>query len=495
MNALADPIHAEIAKGAQPRQPIATEPPNNLPAEAAVLGALMFDNNAFDRIEDILAPDHFYAPAHETIYTTCVQMIKSGRPANGVTLREFFEKDARLAEVGGAEYLADLLDSACFGPEISDYAHMVADLACRRLLLAVGQEIASMADKPEQGETATVLLDKARNALAGVEEADRTHGAWEAADEALGSVLEEMEHRLANGLPTQTGLTTGLPNLDMQIGGMQGGDLIVLAGRPSMGKTALASNILFGAAVEAQAKVAFFSQEMTREQLAYRVGAQQARLAGAGAVAYRDLRNGHFDQHKLAIIRAGLARVPKTVAWDCSSKLTASDVRARCRALRKRLGGLDLIVVDYLQIMDLQVQRGQSKADAVGMVTLELKEIAKTFNVPVIVLSQLSRALETRDDKRPMLSDLRDSGSIEQDADIVMFAYRDEYYLERSEPDWNQQEKWNDWSAKRKAAEGQLDIIVGKNRMGAPGTVTVYFEPATDAIVSKKEQLTEETLL
>lgn len=467
----------------------AITPPNNLAAEAAVLGAILFDNNVYQFIADILTPNDFYAPAHREVYGVASNMIQTGRVADGVTLREYFEQREKLAEIGGAKYLVDLLEAAAFGPEVKDYARIIRDLAIRRELINVGGTIQSQAIMPEQDDTGSTLINKAERALFDLAERGSAERGFSSFAEALAESLITAEAAFKRGGKI-AGIPTGLRDLDSQLGGFHRSDLLILAGRPSMGKTSLATNIAYNAAAaykyETQedgskktmdgAVVAFFSLEMSNEQLATRILAERTGI-NAHRIRQGDLTKADFEQ--LVEATAELQNLPLYI--DDTGGISISELTARARRLQRSVG-LDMIVIDYLQLITVSSSGGQAnRVQEVTQITTALKALAKDLNVPIVALSQLSRAVEQRDDKRPQLSDLRESGSIEQDADIVMFVFREEYYLARTEPpadpnDPTSNEKWNAWRARMDQVYGTAEVIVSKQRHGPIGTVKLAFD-------------------
>jgi len=432
--------------------------PHNLSAEAAVIGSILYDNNAFQRVADILRPSDFYAPAHEEIFEACQLLIQNGRVADGVTLREQFEKDERLTAIGGAQYLANLLDSAAFGPEVQDYARIIRDLAMRRELINIG---------------------------AGVQSRAMTHDR-----ESDGSQQVEVAERELKRDGKIAGIPTRLDDLDHKMGGLHGSDLIILAGRPSMGKTSLVTNIAYNVAADyrgekqddgstktiAGGKVAFFSLEMSSEQLATRI------LAERTGINAHKIRQGDLDKHDFETLREATEELQNLPLYiDDQGGISVSQLAARARRL-KRAQGVDLIIIDYIQLLSGTSGKSDvNRVQEVTQITTTLKALAKELSVPVIGLSQLSRAVEQRDDKRPQLSDLRESGSIEQDADCVMFVYRESYYLERTEPqadgsDPAAADKWASWRQRMDEVYGTAEVILGKQRHGPIGKVVLSFD-------------------
>jgi replicative DNA helicase len=464
--------------------------PHNLAAEAAVLGAILFDNNVYQYIADILRAGDFYAPAHQLLFEVSSNMIQRGSVADGVTLREHFEKKEQLAEIGGGKYLVDLLDAAAFGPEVKDYARIIRDLSIRRELIKVGATIQSQSLTPEDEDTGSTLINKAERALFDLAERGSVERGFSSFAEALAESLVTAEAAFKRGGKI-AGIPTGLRDLDEQLGGMHRSDLIILAGRPSMGKTSLATNIAYNAAqayrYELQedgskktvdgAIVAFFSLEMSSEQLATRI------LAERTAINAHDIRQGKIEKkdfETLAEATAEMQNLPLFI--DDTGGISIGELTARARRLKRAQGGLDLIVIDYLQLITTANSGGQAnRVQEVTQITTALKALAKDLNVPVMALSQLSRAVEQRDDKRPQLSDLRESGSIEQDADIVMFVFREEYYLSRTEPaadpnDPSSNDKWKAWRQRMDTVFGTAEVIVSKQRHGPIGTVKLAFD-------------------
>ncbi|MEP6276501.1 replicative DNA helicase [Hyphomonas sp.] len=464
-------------------------PPHNLSAEAAVLGAILFDNNAYQRVADILRPSDFYAPAHQELFDVSATMIQQGRIADGVTLREHFEKAEKLAEIGGARYLEQLLDSAAFGPEVGDYARMIRDLAMRRSLVGIGSELTGRALNPTPEENGERQIELAERQLFDLAERGSSGRGFTTFSEALTESLKNAEAAFKREGKI-AGIPTVLRDLDEKLGGLHRSDLIILAGRPSMGKTSLATNIAYNAAAAYRAEVqddgskktidgaivGFFSLEMSNEQLATRIIAERT-----GITTHR-IRQGDLDKsdfERLCEATEELQNLPLYI--DDTGGISISQLAARARRLQRSVG-LDMIVIDYLQL--ITVTSGNANANRVQeitQITTSLKALAKDLNVPIIALSQLSRAVEQRDDKRPQLSDLRESGSIEQDADVVMFVYREEYYLSRTEPgadpsDPSSNEKWSQWRERMDQVYGKAEVIIGKQRHGPIGRVELAFD-------------------
>lgn len=464
-------------------------PPHNLAAEAAVLGAILFDNHSFQRIADYLQAGDFYAPAHQDVYDVASNMIQQGRVADGVTLREHFEKADRLTEIGGARYLEELLDSAAFGPEIVDYAKMIRDLAMRRSLINIGSEVQGRAINPTPEDTGEEQIQKAERQLFDLAERGASGKGFSSFSDALTQSLLMAEAAFKRDGKI-AGVSTGLRDVDEKLGGLHRSDLLILAGRPSMGKTSLATNIAYNAAAAYRAEVqddgskktvegavvGFFSLEMSNEQLATRILAERTGI-NAHKIRQGDLRKEDFE--KLSEGTEELQNLPLYI--DDTGGISISQLAARARRLQRTVG-LDLLVIDYLQLITVNNGGGQAnRVQEVTQITTSLKALAKDLNIPILALSQLSRQVEQRDDKRPQLSDLRESGSIEQDADVVMFVYREEYYLARSEPgadpnDVASNEKWTKWRERMDQVYGVAEVIIGKQRHGPIGKVELAFD-------------------
>lgn len=463
--------------------------PHNLSAEAAVIGSILYDNNAFQRVADILRPTDFYAPAHEEIFTACQLLIQNGRVADGVTLREQFEKDERLTAIGGASYLANLLDSAAFGPEVQDYAKMIRDLAMRRELINIGAGVQSRAKTHDRENDGSQQVEMAERELFALAERGSTGRGFSNFADALTESLQMAEAAFKRDGKI-AGVATELDELDYMLGGLHGSDLVILAGRPSMGKTSLATNIAYNAAASCRretqedgskktmsgAVVAFFSLEMSSEQLATRI------LAERTGINAHKIRQGDLDKHDFETLREGTEELQNLPLYiDDQGGISVSQLAARARRLHRSVG-IDMIIIDYLQLLTgTSGKASENRVQEVTQITTTLKALAKELNVPVVALSQLSRAVEQRDDKRPQLSDLRESGSIEQDADVVMFVYRESYYLERTEPqadpsDLASNEKWAAWRERMDQVYGTAEVIIGKQRHGPIGRVVLSFD-------------------
>ncbi len=460
------------------------EEPHNLAAEMGVLGAILYDNNSYQRVGDILQGVDFYAPANRKIYETAQAMILKGHVADGVTLKERFETDGIFAEIGGAKYLTALLDSCAFGPEIIDYAKLIRDLAIRRELMQIGSSMMHSAARSDGTSDGPAQIESAEKQLFALAERGTSQGGFVSFEEAITESIENatLAYQRDGGL---AGISTGLDDLDHKLGGLHRSDLVILAGRPSMGKTALATNIAYNAAkmcvrerqlddslksVEG-AVVGFYSLEMSAEQLAGRI------LADVSEVPSDKIRRGDMDENDYARLREAAKEIEKLPLYiDDTGGISISQLAARARRLQ-RSHGLDLLVVDYLQLVTGGAGSSDNRVQEVSQITMSLKALAKELDIPIIALSQLSRKVEERDDKRPQLSDLRESGSIEQDADMVLFVFRESYYLERQEPD-EADDNFIAWKERMEAKAGKAEVIVAKQRHGPIGKVELAFNPA-----------------
>lgn len=460
------------------------ELPHNLAAEAALLGALMIDNRLVEDVQLKLRAEHFYEPLHGRIYDQILKLADRNMVANPVTLRPLFESDVHMAELGGASYLARLTEDSTALIAARDFAAQIYDLALLRELIRVGRDLVTSATDTSIDVDPLGQIQLAEMALYKVAEAGEVSGSVKSFAQSATMAVEMAERALKSG-GHLSGITTGLDGLNAKIGGMHRSDLVILAGRPAMGKTALATNIAFsaaqrlmqdqfrGEAVSAGAGVAFFSLEMSADQLATRILAEQS------GISSEDLRMGKISQSEfrnLARAAAELQDLPLYI--DDTPALTIAALRTRARRL-KRQKGVGLIVVDYLQLLQGS-GRGNSdnRVQEISEITRGLKTLAKELNVPVLALSQLSRAVENREDKRPQLSDLRESGTIEQDADIVLFVFREEYYHAQKKPE-DGGEKFDKWLEKAHRIEGRAECIVAKQRHGATGIVPMMFHKST----------------
>ncbi len=456
--------------------------PHNIEAEQQLLGAILTNNDVYDRIAALVKPEHFFDPVHQRIFEKAAARIQKNALASPVTLKPFFEDDEGLRELGGPAYLVRLAGAAISAFAARDYAQMIYDLAVRRELIALGRDISAKAAKVD-------ILSEPKEQIIEAEQKLYKLGEQGVAERGFQSFLKAVTDavNVANAAYQRdgglAGISTGLTDLDKKLGGLHPSDLLILAGRPSMGKTSLATNIAFNVAkaykrgrmhdgsegaVEGGV-VGFFSLEMSAEQLAARV------LSEASEVPSEQIRRGDMTEQEFRrFVEAAKALEACPLYIDDTPALPISQVAARARRL-KRTHGLDVLMVDYLQLLKGS-SKGDNRVQEVSEITQGLKAIAKELNIPVIALSQLSRQVESRDDKRPQLSDLRESGSIEQDADVVMFVYRDEYYKEREKPGDHELEKMAAWQAIMEQVHGKAEVIIGKQRHGPIGSVELSFE-------------------
>src|SRR6201994_3292186 len=456
--------------------------PHNIEAEQGLLGAILVNNDAFYRVSDFLEPKHFFEPLHQTIYETASSLIRMGKIATPVTLKTFLPADIDILGMTVGQYLARLAAEATTIINAQDYGRTVYDLSLRRDLIGIGEDMVNVAYDAPVDFAPRAQIEDAERKLYELAESGRYDGGFQKFSQAL-TVAVDMAAKAFQRDGKLSGISTGLRDLDTKMGGLQHSDLIVLAGRPGMGKTALATNIAYNVARAHHAEVqpdgsmksvnggvvGFSSREMSAEQLATRILAEQTGIASSM------IRRGGIteaDFEKIRNYSIELQSLPLYV--DETGGLSISQLTARARRL-KRQKGLDLIVVDYIQLLQGSGKRSDSRVQEVTEITTSLKALAKELNIPVIALSQLSRQVESRDDKRPQLSDLRESGSIEQDADVVMFVYREEYYLQNKEPRPGTPEH-EKWQLDMDLAHGKAEVIIAKQRHGPTGTVDVSFE-------------------
>nr|WP_245258414.1 replicative DNA helicase [Methylosinus sp. LW4] len=478
-------------------QPAYRTPPHNIEAEQALLGAILVNNDAFDRVSDFLRSEHFSEELHRRIFEVASQIIRAGRVATVVTLKTHLGDMELPGGVTMQAYLARLAREATTIINAEDYGRTIHDLAVRRELIVIGEDIVNSAFDAPVDQAPRQQIEEAERKLYAVAETGRYDGGFQRFADALSTAMD-MASSAYQRDGHLSGVATGLVDLDEKMGGLQKSDLIIVAGRPGMGKTALATNIAFNIAkayVPEQLPdgsikaanggiVGFFSLEMSAEQLATRVIAEQS-----GVPSYK-IRRGDINEDDFRRI-AEAAREMQSVPFfiDQSGGISIAQLTARARRL-KRQRGLDLLVVDYLQLLSGSKSRGDNRVQELTEITTGLKALAKELAVPVIALSQLSRQVESRDDKRPQLSDLRESGSIEQDADVVMFVYREEYYLRNREPREGTEEHIA-WQNEMERVHGRAEAILGKQRHGPTGTVTLAFE----AEVTRFSNLAEEDKL
>ena len=454
--------------------------PHSIEAEQQLLGAILTNNDIYDRVAAIIGAQHFYDPVHARIFEVAAARIAKNALASPVTLKAFLEDDPGLQELGGPAYLARLAGAAISAYAARDYAQMIYDMAIRRELINLGNNIASKAARVDVASEPKEQIVDAEQALYKLSEQGQTDSGFVSFLKAVTEAVNVTNEAYQRG-GGMAGISTGLADLDKQLGGLHPSDLLILAGRPSRGKTSLATNIAFNVAKAYKrglkpdgtegtvdgGVVGFFSLEMSAEQLAGRV------LAEASEISSHRIRQGDMTEAEFRrFVEAAKELEACPLFIDDTPALPISQLAARARRL-KRTHGLDLLIIDYLQLC-----RGMSdnRVNEIAEISMGMKAIAKELNIPVIALSQLSRQVESRDDKRPQLSDLRESGSIEQDADVVMFVFREEYYKEREKPGEHEMERMEEWMAAMERLHGKAEVIVGKQRHGPIGTVELAFE-------------------
>jgi len=487
-------------------------PPHNTEIEQALLASILVNNKAYERVSDFLRAEHFAEGVHGRLYEAIGKLIERGQIADPLTLKALFDQDMALQEIGGAQYLIRLVESAVNIINAADYGRTIYDLHLRRQLITLGEDVVNEAFAHELERDARVQIEAAEKRLFDLATTGQFEGGFRQFDVALADAILLAEAAFKRSGRT-TGVATGFTELDKLLGGLHPSDLVVLAGRPSMGKTALATNVAFHAArnyrpvqmpdgtikAEDGAVVGFFSLEMSSEQLATRI------LSEESGVPSDKIRRGevsHTDFDKFVQASQQLANVPLFI--DDTPALTIAALHTRARRLQRQRG-LQLIIVDYLQLLrgSGEGTSAENRVQEISEITRGLKALAKELNVPVLALSQLSRAVENREDKRPQLSDLRESGSIEQDADVVMFVYREEYYLSRGEPtrrtDEND-EKFNNryqaWQERLEQVHATADIMIAKQRHGPIGKVTLRFDGNTTKFENfiREDHLPEQTI-
>ncbi|MCU9839493.1 MULTISPECIES: replicative DNA helicase [Ruegeria] len=454
--------------------------PHSVEAEQQLLGAILTNNDLYDRVANIIGSEHFYDPVHARIWEVAAARIAKNALASPVTLKSFMAEDAGLAELGGAAYLVNLAGASISAFAVRDYAQMIYDLAIRRELIRLGRDISDKAARVDVASEPKEQIVEAEQKLYKLSEQGQTDSGFKSFLKAVTEAVNVTNQAYQRG-GGMAGISTGLVDLDKQLGGLHPSDLIILAGRPSMGKTSLATNIAFNVAKAYKrglrhdgtegavdgGVVGFFSLEMSAEQLAGRV------LAEASEISSHKIRQGDMTEGEFRrFVNAAKDLEACPLFIDDTPALPISQLAARARRL-KRTHGLDLLVIDYLQLC-----RGmaENRVNEIAEISMGMKAIAKELNIPVIALSQLSRQVENRDDKRPQLSDLRESGSIEQDADVVMFVFREEYYKEREKPGDHELDKMEEWKTAMERLHGKAEVIVGKQRHGPIGTVELSFE-------------------
>ena len=470
-----------LVSGPQPGAQTYRTPPHHVEAEQALLGAILVNNDAFDRVSDFLRAEHFSEELHRRVFEIAAQLIRAGKVATPVTMKTFLG-DHDLGGVTIPQYLARLAAEATTIINAEDYGRSIYDLATRRRLIVIGEEVVNTAYDAPVDLSPREQIEEAERRLYEIAEQGRYDGGFQSFSTALTHAVS-MAAKAYEREGKLSGISTGMKDLDHKLGGLQSSDLVIVAGRPGMGKTALATNIAFNIAQAYQSQmrpdgsletlnggiVGFFSLEMSSEQLATRIIAEQS-----GVPSYKIRRGDITDLEFQRISEA--ARQMQSVPFyiDHTGGISIAQLTARARRL-KRQRGLDMLVVDYLQLLSGSKSKGDNRVQELTEITTGLKALAKELNVPIMALSQLSRQVESRDDKRPQLSDLRESGSIEQDADVVMFVYREEYYLKNREPRPGSEEHLA-WMSEMERAHGKAEVIIGKQRHGPTGMVELSFE-------------------
>ena len=459
-----------------------TQQPHNIEAEQALLGALLVNNDVYDRIAAVVNESHFFDPVHARIFEVAAARIQKNALASPVTLKAFLEDEPGLRELGGPAYLVRLAGAAISVFAARDYAQLIYDLAIRRNLIEIGQEISLKAGNVAVDSEPKEQIVEAEQMLYQLGEQGQVDSGFQSFLKAVTDAVNvaNAAYQREGGL---AGVSTGLIDMDKKLGGLHPSDLLILAGRPSMGKTSLATNIAFNIARKYKhgrradgsdgtvegGVVGFYSLEMSAEQLAARI------LSEAAEVPSEQIRRGDMTEDEFRrFVEAAKALEACPLYIDDTPALPISQLAARARRL-KRQHGLDVLIVDYLQLVR-PASAKDSRVNEVSEITQGLKAIAKELNIPVIALSQLSRQVEAREDKRPQLSDLRESGSIEQDADVVMFVFREEYYKEREKPGEHDVEAMMKWQEEMSRLHGKAEVVIGKQRHGPIGTVELAFE-------------------
>ena len=464
---------------------VKNDQPANLEAEQALLGSILVNNDIIDEISTIITPSVFYDPGHIKIYEVIQNLNNKGMIANPITLKNFFEKDNMLNEVGGTEYLVKITRFSGSTKQAVDYAKIIHEMYLRRELVLISNKLSSdTINATLEEQNAESIIEDTEKSLFDLAERGSFSRSFLKFNQALDQTIQMATQAMQNDQGI-VGVPTGLTDLDEKLGGLHKSDLIIIAGRPSMGKTALATNIAYNAAQnilkrQEKSSVAFFSLEMSSEQLSTRILSEQAKIKSD------DIRRGKVTEEEInRYIETSRNIYNLPLFIDETPAITIATLCNRARRI-KRLFGLDLIVVDYIQLMRSNLNKNEGRVQEISEITQGLKALAKELSVPVLALSQLSRAVEQRDDKQPQLADLRESGSIEQDADVVMFVYRESYYLERKQPKLGSIEH-AEWQSKMNDVNGLADIILGKQRHGPTGTIKVEFE----GIYTKFKDLTK----
>ena len=447
--------------------------PKNIEAEQTIIGSLLANNEIFDEITDQLDENYFFDPVHQKIYKIISNLISKGLLANPVTIKNFFNSKEELVEIGGIDYLIKLTKVSTTKNQIKFYSQLLSDLYIRRQLINISEETLEESKNKDLDISGINILENTERKLFEIAERGEFQKSFITFKDALQETIDMATAAYKNDQGI-VGVPSGLTDLDDRLGGLHKQDLIIIAGRPSMGKTALATNIAFNASLNIKknnlkTSVAFFSLEMSSEQLSTRILAEQSRVKS------NDIRRGKINQddfERFIEASKNLEMLPLHI--DDTPAITISALSNRARRL-KRKEGLDLIVIDYIQLMKSSGYRNEGRVLEIAEITQGLKALAKELDVPVLALSQLSRQVEQREDKKPQLSDLRESGSIEQDADVVMFVFREQYYLEKQEPKPGTAEHV-EWQEKMSQIHNEAEIIIGKQRHGPTGVIKLEFE-------------------
>ncbi|WP_273791081.1 MULTISPECIES: replicative DNA helicase [unclassified Bartonella] len=453
--------------------------PHNIEAEQALLGAIFINNDSLDRVSDFLKPEHFFEPLHQKIYHVLSHLIKTGKRVDPVTIKPYIQMEEKIGDITVYQYVVRLATEAVTIINAEDYGRVIYDLFIRRSLINLGTQVVNTAFDAPVELTPTQQIETVENQLFELAEKGKYGGGFENFNEAIKKAID-MASAAKKRSSQLSGIATHIKTLDEKMGGLQASDLIILAGRPGMGKTSLATNIAFNIANAYNRNaniqeneggiVGFFSLEMSSEQLATRIISEQTEVSSS------DIRRGNISDEQFSKIIRAVNQLQKAPLYiDQTGGISITQLAARARRL-KRQHGLDILFIDYIQLMTSSSKRSsENRVQEITEITTGLKALAKELNIPIIALSQLSRQVENRTDKRPQLSDLRESGSIEQDADIVLFVYREEYYLKNEEPKLGSLEhtKWQEIMDK---AFGKADVIIAKQRHGPTGIVPLAFQ-------------------
>jgi replicative DNA helicase len=480
------PVESVARKQPEEANQLFRSAPHNIEAEQALLGAILVNNEAFYRVSDFLNPEHFFEPIHQKIFQLARDLIRAGKTATPVTLKTFLDGNVDIGGMTVSQYLARLAAEATTIINAEDYGRTIYDLATRRALIIVGEDMVNVAFDAPVDHPPAAQIEEAERRLYELAETGRYDGGFQRFTQALTTAVDMAAHAYQRD-GKLSGIATGLDDLDRMMGGLQPSDLIILAGRPGMGKSSLATNVGYNIAKAWRGEVradghtvtsnggivGFFSLEMSAEQLATRIISEQT------GIPSNQIRRGGISEADFERIKdysVELQHLPFFI--DETGGLSVAQLAARARRL-KRQRGLDLLIIDYLQLLQGSTKRSsENRVQEITEITTKLKALAKELNVPIMALSQLSRQVESRDDKRPQLSDLRESGSIEQDADVVMFIFREEYYHQMRKPLETNREKFAEWLAEGEKVHGKAEVIIGKQRHGPTGTVELQFEGA-----------------